>query len=258
MSWASQRQFQYMGGVFLFFAIIAGFIVYPILTKQATCTDGKQNGDERGVDCGGSCSKVCNADVAEPLVLWYRAFPVTGHNYNLVAYVSNTNKAAGLYNVGYEFRAYDTNNLLIGRREGTTYLPPNQQFAIFEPRFDSGKAEVKSVTFEFKQPFTWYKRAATVTTLPVHITNVILGDSKDAPTLSARINNESVHDLPEFDVVAFVYDVNHNVINASKTRLGGLESNGTANLSFSWPNAFSDTPVSNEVFMQLNPFLVSF
>jgi hypothetical protein len=108
MSWASRRQFQYIGGLVAFLAIIALIIAWPTITRKPTCTDGKQNGGENGVDCGGSCQKICNADVSEPIVLWSRAFPVTGNIYNLVSFVENRNKEAAVMQVSYEFRIYST------------------------------------------------------------------------------------------------------------------------------------------------------
>lgn len=258
MTWAARRQAQYLLGIFGFLAIIAFIILYPILTKEATCTDGKKNGSEKGVDCGGLCQRICSSDAGEPVILWKRAFPVSNSVYNLVAFVENTNKAAAVASVSYEFRIYDTNNLLIGRRQGTTFIPPNQQFAVFEPRFDAGKSEVRSVLFEFTSPFIWVKKEPTLQTLPIVIDNVLYGSDKENPTLTARIKNESVHDLPLFDVIAILYDIDRNAINVSKTFKEELSSNETASLMFTWPQPFSSTPVTQDILLQINPFSVSF
>ena len=258
MSWASRRQFQYFGGLVLFLGLIAFLFIYPSFNKTSTCSDGVKNGDETGVDCGGSCQRVCNAEVSEPVILWSRAFPVTGNVFNLVAFVENHNKSAGIQNVSYEFRIYDTNNLLIGRRVGSTFIPPNQQFAVFEPRFDSGQSQVKSVTFGFTGSFIWIKKDPIIQTLPIKVDNIIFGDDKNFPTLSARVNNDSIYDLPAFDVIAILYDVNHNAINASKTQKDGLASGMNSLLSFSWPQPFSANPITNDILVQINPFTISF
>ncbi|MEK7585923.1 MAG: hypothetical protein AAB477_01660 [Patescibacteria group bacterium] len=258
MSWAAGRQMQYIFGLLLFLGLVALIIAWPSITKKPTCTDGKQNGGERGVDCGGVCQKICNADVSEPVILWKRAFPVTGNVYNLVAFVENRNKDAGIESVSYEFRIYDTKNILIGRRSGRTFIPPNQQFAIFESRFDSGQSEVKSVTFDFTSPFVWLKKAPTLQTLPIKVEDVILSGDQSSPSIKATVSNESIYDLPEFDVVAIVYDVNHNAINASRTHKDALLSNGKTLLLFTWPNPFTDISASKDILVQINPFTVSF
>jgi hypothetical protein len=258
MSWASRRQFKYFGVLVLILGFIAFLFIYPSLNKVPTCSDGSKNGDETGVDCGGSCQRVCNGAISEPVILWSRAFPVTGNIFNLVAFVENHNKSAGVQNASYEFRIYDTNNLLIGRRVGSTFIPPNQQFAVFESRFDGGQSQIKSVVFSFVGDFVWIKREPTIETLPIKVDNIILGDDKNSPTLSARVNNDSIYDLPSFDVIAILYNADHNAINASKTRKEGLASNANSLLSFSWPQPFLENPVTKDILVQINPFTVSF
>jgi len=257
MSWASRRQSKYLLGLFLFIGLIVFLFALPTITKKPTCSDGKQNATERGVDCGGSCERVCDADVSEPIVLWKRAFPVTGNIYNLVAFVKNQNQNAGIADIKYEFRVYDTNNILIGRREGSTFIPPNQEFAIFESRFDGGEQEVKSVTFSFQKPFVWLKKDPSIALLPISVDNIVYGEDKTKPSMTARITNDSIYNIPAFDVITILYNTERIAINASKTRRDGLASNTNAPLIFTWPEAFSEDPVTEDVFVGINPFTFS-
>ncbi len=258
MSWASRRQFKYALGFFSVLALIVFAFAYPYIFKKPNCNDGKQNGAETGVDCGGACLRMCLNEVTEPVVIWSRAFFVTGKNYNLVAFIENRNKNSGVVEASYEFRVYDTNNKLLGRRQGVTFIPPNQQFAIFEPRFDSGESQIKSVTFEFMPPLTWIKKEPTLQTIPIQVTDIVLDNNIDTPSLSAVVRNESIYDLPEFDVVAILYDEDHNAINASKTHKDKLLSGGSLPAVFTWLEALSSTPVTKDVLIQINPFPVSF
>jgi hypothetical protein len=108
------------------------------------------NGTESGVDCGGSCRLYCSAQVSAPVVLWSRIFPISGSKYNLIAYVENQNIDAAVPDINYEFRVYDTEGKLIGRREGHTFIPPNQRFGIFEAHFDVVKALQKIQFFNLQ------------------------------------------------------------------------------------------------------------
>ncbi len=258
MSWALRRQLIYFGGLVLFVGIVFFFATYSAFHQAPTCMDGKQNGDELAVDCGGACSRLCMSQVSEPIILWSRAFPVTGSDYNLFAYVENQNKNGAVYNIPYEFRVYDTDNKLIGRRQGSTFIPANQRFGVFEARFDAGTSIPKSVTFSFTGPFVWYKKAPTIQTLPIRIDKITFGSDPASPTLTAQISNDSIYDLPEFDVMTVLYDSSHNAINVSKTHKDGLKSNETAPILFTWPNAFSDTVITKDILPQINPFLTSF
>lgn len=258
MNWAASRRLQYLGGLFGVCLVILAIFLYPIIFKKPTCTDGKKNGTETGIDCGGTCSLICKQEVAEPYILWSRAFSVIGNNYNLVAYVENQNKDAAIKQVNYEFRAYDENNRLLGRRQGTTYIPPSKRFPIFEPRFESGQSKIKSVTFEFTSPFVWEKKENTIDSLPIYIDNIKVSNTKDSPLLEARMRNESVNNIPAFDAVAILYDKEGNAINASKTYKNGLPSGQSIPLFFTWPEPFADDPVTEDVVFLVNPFTVSF
>lgn len=258
MSWASRRQFKYFSIVMLFVAFVIFLFLIPIIFKKPTCTDGKQNGAELGVDCGGSCALMCENEVSDPVILWSRAFPVTGSTYNLVAYIENRNKNSAIFTTPYEFRVYDTNNKLLGRREGKTFVPPNQQFAIFESRFDAGQSQIKSVSFEFISPFVWIKKEPTLQALPISVSNIILDNNKDTPILSAVVHNDSIYDLPEFDVIAILYDSDNNAINASKTHKDKLLSGRSLPVMFTWPEALTALPITKDVMVLINPFSVSF
>lgn len=259
MSWALRRQLFYILIVLAFVALVLFGMFYKVIFKAPTCFDTKQNGEEVGVDCGGACSLYCKEQVSSPVVLWSRAFPVVGSNYNLLAYVENQNKRGAVAKAEYEFKVYDTNNQLIGRRTGTTFIPPNQRFPIFESRFDVGSAIPRYVTFSFTNELIWQVKDPVLSTLPLRVDRVVLGEDTQAPSLTARISNESIYDLPEFDIVAILYDSMHNAIAVSKTHKDGLKSNTSAPLLFTWPNPFSDTPVAPlTVLPMINPFSVSF
>jgi hypothetical protein len=175
-----------------------------------------------------------------------------------VALVENQNKNSAIANISYEFRIYDINNRLVGRREGSTFIPPNKQFAVFESRFDPGLAQVKSVTFEFTEPFVWIKKEPTINNLSISVDNITMGEDKKSPSLSARIKNESVYDLPAFDAIAILYDKDHNAINASRTHKDSLISNNSLIVYFTWPEVLASDPVIEDVLISINPFSVSF
>ncbi len=257
MSWASRRQFTYLGGVLLFIAGILFLYLYPKFHVAPTCTDNKKNGTELGVDCGGVCSQFCSFQVSTPVVLWSRAFLVSGNTYNLMAYVENQNKNAAAKYATYEFRIYDTDNKLIGRREGVTFIPPNTRFPVFESRFESGTSIPKNVTFSFTNQIIWVKKDPINTEVPITVDRIVLGDSTSSPSLFARVTNDSILDLPPFDFFVILYDDLHNAIAVSKTHREGLKSSESANLSFTWPQAFSSTPVVKEVIPSINPFFIN-
>src|SRR3989338_7543276 len=132
MTWALKRQLSYIGILILFFGIFAFLIIYPGSKETPTCFDGRQNGTETGVDCGGTCARACLFESGQVSVRLARAFEVIPGRYNAVAYLTNHNKNLSAGRVKYQFRFADKDNVYLGRREGYTYIPPGRDLVVFE------------------------------------------------------------------------------------------------------------------------------
>lgn len=205
------------------------------LYKKPTCSDGKKNGDETGVDCGGSCQILCSFEAIDPIVVWSRAFKVTPHIYSAVAYVENPNLNSQAA-VSYQFKLYDKDNTLIVTRANKAFLPKNKVFAIFEPNIDTGGRTPVRVSFQFTEKFSWTRVLAPTPELVV--TQKILTAEDTRPRLDARIENRSRVPQKNIETVAIVYDDKENAIGASRTVIDSLEVGQSADAVFTWPAPF--------------------
>ena len=173
LTWALRRQIFFLL-VLIGLLLIFGFIIiYPSLNKPPSCVDNKQNGTETGIDCGGSCPNACADQVDAVTVLWTRSFRVVPGRYNAVAYLVNHNKNAAVEKISYRFRFADANNVYIGKREGTTFIPPGGNFAIFEPAIGVGNSIPVYTTFEFTSSPQWLQVPQTkIDQLKILISNI--------------------------------------------------------------------------------------
>lgn len=246
----------------IYFGIVAGIIlvglfmlIWPSLNRQPTCFDRKQNGDESGVDCGGSCFQVCSAEAYKLVTLWARAFPVTESTYNLMAYVENQNREAGVVKISYEFRVYDEGNIFLGRREGSTFISSNDRTAIFEGGIDLGNKVPGRVDFTFTSVPVWTKITREQrNSLAVSVEDKVLVDATTDPKLTARVANNTLRDMRRVDVYAILYDANDNVLTTSKTFIDMLPKNQKVPIVFTWPQPFEVTPARIDIFPQVNIF----
>lgn len=251
-SWAATRKFAYTAGVILFFAIIAVWIYFLRYYQAPSCTDGKQNQDEEGIDCGGSCAVVCPVSIAEPIVLWSRAFPVTSGIYNAVAYVENPNPGVGVRTATYRFKLYDENNVLVIERVGKVFIAPKERFAVFEPRLNTGNRIPKRVFFEFVKFSDWTK-------LPKEMPKIIVRGEKfsnvnAAPRVDAILQNGTIIDIGDIDVAAIVYDENDNAMAVSATKVDVLKADSIYNLAFTWERPFPSPPSRVEIIPRVDLF----
>jgi hypothetical protein len=248
MTWALKRQVFYLVVFILLLSVFGFSIIYPKLNKAPTCTDNKQNGDEVGVDCGGSCERWCSTQVVDPSVLWARAFEVIPGRYNAVAYIVNHNKNAAVKKISYRFRFADANNVYIGKREGTTFIPPAGNFAIFEPGIDIGNSIPVYTTFEFTETPEWFQVSQDkINQLKIPVSNIQLSSEDTSPLLSATIKNNSIFTIPNISIVAILYDAGGNAISASSTYLNEFSALQNVDINFTWPEPFSGTVVAKEI-----------
>ena len=255
MSWASKRKFLYSLAVLIVISAVVAVPTYFALHKAPTCVDNKQNGEEAGVDCGGSCDKLCSFQTSELIVHWSRGFKVADGVYDVVAYVENVNAKAGIESIIYKFKLYDENNILIEEKLGKTYVGPNEQFAVFESGIRTGQRIPKRVFFEFKPEPEW-KRIELSPDKTVHISikNQQITDVSTKPRLKALLVNDKPLPVSNIEVVAILYDIEDNAIAVSATHVDSIEKNGTRQVSFTWQEPFRANPVRISVIPRVNFF----
>ncbi len=246
MKWATRRKFLYIALVLAAFMIVVALPSYLFLYKPPTCFDGKQNQTEQGVDCGGPCVTVCPAQAIQPIVLWQRVFKVNNGIYNAIAFVENPNLDSVARTVGYSFRVYDTDNILIAQRTGTIDVLPNQTFPIFEPNLLTGERIPMRVTFAFTGPFVWKK---TRLVLPdVQASNIVLSKTDSEPRLDTLITNNSLKVIQNLPVVVIMYDTAGTAVAASRTFIDKLDKTSSTAVTFTWPQPFGVSISEKDIY----------
>ncbi len=256
MNWAQRHQLKIFAGLALMLLLLGLYLVWPYITKDPTCFDKKQNGDEFGVDCGGSCKLVCQEQAEELLVLWSGAEEIVHGRYNAVAYIQNPNPYAGVSYIGYEFKLYDEENTLIKRRKGTTFIDANANTAIFEGAIDVGNRTPERVSFSFlgSRP-QWIKIGSReLSNVSVVVRDRVLTGVDVSPLLEVTLSNGALLDINDFDVVAILYDVDGNMINTSSTYVDILSGSTDKKIHFTWPQPFDREVVSIEILPRLYLF----
>lgn len=259
MTWALKRQIFYLVVFVALVGFFIYFIFYPSFHKAPTCFDNKKNGDEVGVDCGGSCAIACTSQTTDVAVLWARSFRVVDGRYNAVAYIENQNEHAAVYKIHYKFRFSDKDNIYIASREGDTFIPPNGKFAIFEPAINVGNTIPVFTTFEFTEKPTWIQISnEKIKELQLTIGEVTLQNEDTTPKMSTTLKNNSLFEIPDIKVITILYDAFGNAVNLSSTYVETLKGGETVPVFFTWPEAFNTKIVKKEIIPMFNMFSVKF
>ncbi|HLP43710.1 MAG TPA: vWA domain-containing protein [Candidatus Nanoarchaeia archaeon] len=236
--WSFRRKLIYLSLTIIVLLVIVIIPTIFLIHEEPTCSDAKQNGDETGVDCGGSCELLCSFEAVNPTVLWSRAFRVTEDVYSAVAYIENQNSNSETW-APYTFRLYDAANSLIGSREGRTYIQKNKVIAVFEPNINTEGKIPARVSFEFSGKLEWQRNFDVVPNLA--ITQKDLTGENTKPRIDATIENKSLETAENIELVAIVYDNKENAIAASRTFVDSLSKDQAIHVAFTWPQPFKTT-----------------
>jgi hypothetical protein len=238
LKWGARRQILYYGVGIILLAILAASAWRVFFYQVPMCTDGVQNGDESGVDCGGTCAALCPDTAHAPTIQWSRAFLTAPGIYTAAAYIQNNNVAvgAGAKHVKYSFQLLDKDNILVAEREGYVDIPPVQTVPIVETNINTGTREVARTFFNFETnnaPISWSR----VSPSSVQKVRISATGNYDSGRLSATIANDSYDDAKNITALAVLFDGDGVARAASKATIAKVPHRGEASVTFTWPQA---------------------
>ena len=253
--WSIRRKRIILSFIVLLLIVLIGLPIFFLFYRTPTCFDNRQNGDETGVDCGGSCQLLCTAE-SLPIISKGdpRILKIADNTFETVALVENPNANADIYKAGYTFKLYDATGVVpIKVIEGETYVPKGKTFVIFEGPFNLEEGVTPTrVAFEWKrESFVWRKNVIEAPEIVVRDMNLSREDT--SPRLNANIENISLENVSNIDLVALIYDETGNIFAASKTFIDVLPMRGSVPVVFTWPNQFDREVLNVDVIIRIFP-----
>lgn len=237
-SWATRRRTIYLGVLVLILTSVSFAIFWNFWYSAPNCFDGMKNSDEKGIDCGGSCSLVCPEEVLRPIIKWGpRLFEVLPGLWSTLIYVENPNIDTDAVYVPYNIVIYDENNNILEEIKRATILPKNKTLGIFEGGIsvESGKRPKRAV-FELGNNIVWKRNLETDEKITVTHSPILRLDS--APRIEANVKNISTEEIRNIELVAIIFDGSDNAIAASRTFVESIKKNENAGVFFTWPKPF--------------------
>lgn len=246
LSWPTRRKLVYFVLLVIPSLLFGGYLLWEF-RQPPTCFDDTKNQGELGVDCGGPCERVCQAQTQSAGALWARSFAVSGSIYNTLAYIQNPNVNLTAKNIPYEITLYGgpEDERVIAQREGSVTLPPRAVYAVFEPSIDTGGESVSRTGFRFREDPFW-ERANTDRPVP-QITQKTRSRMDTNPRVDVVVRNPSLDRMENIQLVVILYDDQGNAIHTSRTVVAELSAEGRRNAIFTWPDSFERSVAEIEV-----------
>lgn len=244
------------GGSAIILLLLAVFsIVFSFFYKPPTCFDGLQNGDETGVDCGGSCVKLCQNAFIPIKVSWGGAKfeEVAPSVYNLASYIENPNTNVAALNVPYKISVFDNKGVFITDRIGMINVPAHRNVLVFYPSVNVSKRIPARATFEFMDEPQWFKSHDSLAGALV-VVDKKYEENENNSSLEITLENKSLLPLRDVEIGVVLYDKDKNTIGFSKTVVDEIKPKGGREMApFTWPMSRNGKVVSVEVLPAISP-----
>lgn len=249
-----------IAGFLTFFGVIGGLIYIAFIRVAPTCTDGKQNQKEEGIDCGGVCAKRCEPPLqTEQLETKEVAWMPTGSGmYDALVKVYNPNDIAGASLFTYTVSLKDATGRTLVERRGTSFILPQETKYLVEfqlaTTFEPAQATVvfSDVTWERFEGYTEKPR--------ISVTHQAYGKVTSGPGYGAAtglVMNESPYDFRSILVKVVLRDASGKPIGVNMTEMRTMRSKEQRDFRLVWPTAFPGEVVTSEMVVDADVYHTS-
>lgn len=247
--WSTRRRILYIVGTLLALVCIFTFLFRNTLFPTPLCNDGKKNGFETGIDCGGTCIRKCAGETIPIQVVWAKSFNTGSSTYDVALFLKNKNLDTAPYDLEYTLTLYDIGGNQLGTVNAKTFAPIGGEFPIIleNVRTSSPLAKVTAVlkeTTSFKVPLTTANPFSVKTTF----------DTTSRNRVYAYLTNGSSQSFLRFPVRIVLYDAEGNAIGVSETYIESSSPKETSKVVFTWNTPFKDAPALMRVYPVIDPF----
>lgn len=223
----------YGGLVVLALVLFVGVPAFLYFYHAPTCTDGTLNGDEVGIDCGGSCPRLCQSAFLPATIPWVKYERVADGLYNIAAYVVNPNTSGAVLDVPYRFTLFDKEGVYITETTGSMTIPAHRNALAFLGAVSVGKRTPARAIFEFTRAPYWQKSHDTLGDITIKDKKYDEDDS--GSSLEVTLENRSLTSIGNISVFAVLYDEEGNAIGFSRTHIDEITPGGREVAPFTWP-----------------------
>lgn len=234
LNWRSQRQVIIFMTYFLMVFIPVFWISYTLLSKQVSCYDGKQNGDEEGVDCNGSCQLRCDGTYRDIKINFIRGLKVSDGVYDVFALLENYNTKVSFPNVPFEISVYNSEGKLMATSTGDFELLPQRKTAIFLPNLMLAQ-EPKTIDIVLKPHKALAYKGDTTPTVSVQNWSAQRG-ANDSLQIVGELKNTNNFEVENLTIYTMLSDDTKTVYAVSGTRLKSVLGRQKTAVTFTWGN----------------------
>jgi hypothetical protein len=239
--------------------IILIILIFVVINRpKASCFDGKQNGNETGIDCGSFCvaCAVKNAKNLE-VIIQPMALDVGTDFIAIAAKIRNSNTGYGV-KFDYQINFLDSFGQIKNTVKSKSFIYPSSTKFLVIPKLEMKKIDFSRMELIFDQnSFEWFASDKTSKDLfsVYDVQAQFLEDAKNPGYMkvTGKINNKMSNSFPLIDLTILVYSKTGELLNAVETELNNLLGNSTQQLEYTWMTSFPNIQQSNLNKIEIYP-----
>lgn len=241
----------YASAVLLCVTSLSVFLLRDVLFPAPTCVDGKRNGFELDVDCGGSCALRCSSEVTPFTVTWSKAIKASKDKYDLVAMINNTNIDNASVEVGYTFEVFDASARSMATFSGSTTAPLAGKFPVILQNISLPSLPSTVVVTLNDGPHFSVKESPSSPTIKVLDRRYEPGT---IPRVYATIMNTKHKEITNLPLRLVLFDDKENAFAVGQTIIPVLPKEGVSEIVVTWESPLPHPPTRIGVYPIFNPF----
>jgi len=236
--------------------MIALVVIFNL--PNASCFDERQNGNETGIDCGGSCV-ACGIKYARNLEIIGEVsiLEVTSDAIETIVRVRNPNTEYGV-KFDYQVKFLDSFGQIKDTVNAQSFIYPSSAKYLVIPKIEGKKSEIVKAEVIFnEESFQWFASNKTSKDLfgVYDVQTQFLEDAKNPGYLKVvgKINNKMSYNFSSVNMTILVYSKIGELLNAVETQLDGLNSNTTEQFEYTWMTHFPNLQQTNLNRVEIYP-----
>lgn len=244
VSFRKTRQIVIVSVYILLFITLSIGVYYAFLKPPETCFDKKQNQDERGVDCGGVCTLVCEEHILGQDLEVTETALVSGGNgqYDAFVKVHNPNDEVGASLFTYVFELKSATGQTVATRSGESFISPQESKYLFELNLETSTVPTSVIvrfTVSKWERFSGYHEKPVINIYQKRY-NVISSGAGFGEAYGL-LANESPYDFRSIVVKVILRDGNGTVLAFNTTEMRAIVSREERDFRLVWPSSFPGT-----------------
>lgn len=218
-------------------------IVAVIILGQpaATCFDGKKNGKEVGIDCGGPCAS-CGVKYAAALeIISSDILAIDQNASELAIKVRNSNADYGA-RFSYQINVISLLGAKVSKASGESFILPHSEKYLIEPKLSFKAADLSRVEVIITKTEWSSIDKSSVDLFDIYDRKARVLEAAESGYLevSGKIANKISHDFPAVDLTFIIYSKTGRLLYAAKTEISNLKANGIKNFVYNGFPYFSN------------------